>query len=427
MVPEAPLAVNRARQESSAITDDRDHLQPSDRVLLIIEDDLVFAQILLTIAHENGFKGVLAFNGDDGLTLARSLNPNAITLDIQLPAVDGWAVLDWLKQDAATRHIPVHIISVVEDQQRGLQQGAIAYLKKPVSREALNAGLKKIAQFIERPVKDLLIIEDDAAQRKSIAELLNAGDVNTVAVGSGQAALGILKARRFDCVVLDLDLPDMHGLELIHKVEAHLGVWSDPVIVYSAKALSADEQADLERIAHTARIKNVGSVAALLEETTLFLHRVETQVPDAQRSVLDQKPRTNGSLTDKTLLIVDDDIRNIFALTSILETYQIEVLHAENGREGIALLQSTPTIDLVLMDIMMPEMDGYETMREIRRLDAFKTLPIIALTAKAMKGDREKCLEAGASDYITKPVAVEQLLALLHTWLANPADRRTNA
>jgi len=402
---------------SPSLSDDRSEVQPGDRVLLIVEDDINFAQILLDMARQAGFKGLVAQGGNVGLAMAREFKPSAIMLDIRLPVLDGWTVLDRLKHDPNTRHIPVHIISAEDEPQRGLQQGAIAYLQKPVTREALTEALATIKGFVERQVKNLLVVEDDETQRHSIVELIGNNDVCTTAVGTGTAALLALKAGQFDCVVLDLGLPDMTGFELLEQLKQEVSLKHLPIIVYTGKELTRAEETELKRIAETIIIKDVRSPERLLDETALFLHRVQANLPQPKRQMLEQLHQLDTILAAKQVLIVDDDVRNIFALTSLLERYQMQVLYAENGVDGIAVLQNHPDIDVILMDVMMPEMDGYETMRAIRQLNQFKALPILALTAKAMQGDREKCIAAGASDYITKPVDTEQLLSLLRVWL----------
>jgi signal transduction histidine kinase/CheY-like chemotaxis protein/HAMP domain-containing protein len=399
------------------ISDDRSDIQSGDHVLLIVEDDVPFARILLDRARDKGFKGIVTSKGESVLSLARRFRPHALTLDIRLPDVDGWTVLDRLKHDPETRHIPVHIISVTEERQRGLEQGAIAYLNKPVTREALDQALATMKQFIERDVKRLLVVEDDEAQRSSIVELMGDGDVQTSAVGTGAEALAALKSDLFDCVVLDLGLPDMTGFELIEKIRNEVVRRELPIVVYTARKLTKKEETELKRLANTIIVKGVQSPERLLDETTLFLHRVQANLPAPNRQMLEQSRLADPVLAGKKVLIVDDDIRNIFALTSLLERHQMQVVYAENGRDGIEMLQNTSDIGIVLMDVMMPEMDGYEAMRAIRNRAEFKSLPIIALTAKAMKGDREKCIEAGASDYIAKPVDPEQLLSLLRVWL----------
>jgi CheY-like chemotaxis protein len=325
-------------------------------------------------------------------------------------------VLDRLKHDSSTRHIPVHMMSVEEGQHRSLRLGAINFLQKPISSEALLVALANIREFVDRPVKNLLVIEDDETQRHSIVELIGNSDVNTTAVSTGAEAMEALQSGQFDCVVLDLGLPDITGLELIEQIKqshsSHI-----PIIIYTGQELTAQQETDLRRLSDTIIVKDVRSPERLLAETALFLHRVQANLPDPQRRMLEQLQQNDPILVGKKVLIVDDDVRNIFALTSMLERYQMQVVYAENGRDGIRQLQENPDINIVLMDVMMPEMDGYQTMQAIRALEQFRSLPMIALTAKAMKGDREKCIEAGASDYITKPVDIEQLLSLLRVWL----------
>lgn len=392
-------------------------MQIGDRVLLIVEDDVNFVRILIEMAQQQGFKVITAQNGSTGLALAQQFLPSAILLDIRLPEMDGWTVLDRLKHNSTTRHIPVHIMTVEEGQQRSLQLGAIAYLQKPLTSETISEALTKIRGFVERQVKNLLVVEDDDTQRHSIVELVGNSDVSTTAVATGAAALEAIRSQHFDCLVLDLGLPDMTGFELIEQIKLLPNGKNLPIIVYTGREISKAQETELRRIAETIIIKDVRSPERLLDETALFLHRVQANLPAPQRQILEQLHSQDYLLVGKKALIVDDDMRNIFALTSMLERYQIQVLYAENGREAIAILETTLDIDVILMDIMMPEMDGYDTTRLIRQNEQFKSLPIIALTAKAMQGDREKCIEAGASDYITKPVDTEQLLSLLRVWL----------
>ncbi|HEY9871056.1 MAG TPA: response regulator, partial [Candidatus Obscuribacterales bacterium] len=399
------------------VEDDRDTIQPGDRVLLVVEDDIRFARLVLDLGRENGFKGLIATRGETAIALAKKYKPDAITLDLKLPDTDGWTVLDRLKHDRDTRHIPVHVISVEDQKWRGLRQGAIGYLEKPVTREALAQALAKFKGILERPRKSILIVEDDEAQQKAIIELIGDNDVDAVAVGTGQEAIARLQDERFDCVILDLGLPDMSGADLIKEIQSKLRLSELPIIVYTGKELSQQEETDLKRVTDALIVKDVRSPERLLDETALFLHRVEAALPDPQRRMIEQARRMDPVLQGKKVLIVDDDVRNIFALTSVLERYGMHVLYAENGREGLEVLRANPDVDVVLMDVMLPEVDGYEATREIRRDERFKTLPVIALTAKAMKGDREKCLEAGASDYIAKPVDNEQLVSLLRVWL----------
>jgi HAMP domain-containing protein/signal transduction histidine kinase/CheY-like chemotaxis protein len=400
-----------------AVNDDRAIIEEGDRILLIAEDDAHFAEILLDLARERGFKGLVAQSADRTLALAREYQPTAVTLDLRLPDADGWTILDRLKHDPSTRHIPVHIISVEENWQRGLRLGAIDFMTKPATRESLSQALTTLHEFVDRPIKRLLVVEDDEAQQRSIAELIGDGDVVTTAVSTGEDALQALQRESFDCMVLDLGLPDMTGFQLITRVKGEIGLRKLPTIVYTGKQLSKREEAELRRMAESVVIKDAQSPERLLDETALFLHRVTAHLPESKRRMLEQLHRTDPTLTGRTALVVDDDVRNIFALTTFLERSEMKVIYAESGRDGIARLQDTPEIDVVLMDVMMPEMDGYETMRAIRETPRFRNLPIIAVTAKAMKGDREKCIEAGASDYIAKPVDMDQLLSLLRVWL----------
>jgi HAMP domain-containing protein/signal transduction histidine kinase/CheY-like chemotaxis protein len=402
------------------IADDRNDVMPGDRVLLMVEDDALFAQVLLDMARERGFKGVVAAQGGAALRLARRYQPAAITLDIRLPDRDGWTVLDRLKHDPKTSHIPVHVITVDDREVQPLKLGALTYLRKPVTREQLVAAFDRIVEFVERKVKRLLVVEGDDARRSGLVELIGEGDVQTTAVATGEEALAELRDQRFDCMALDLRLPDMSGFDLVEMIQRELRLLDLPIIVYDGKGLSEEEEARLRRSAGAMVVKEAASPERLLAETSLFLHRVEASLPESKREMLEQSLRRDQALEGRRVMIVDDDARNVFALTSALEAYGVEVLHAENGREGIEMLDQNPDVDVVLMDIMMPEMDGYETMLAIRRIERFKDLPIIALTAKAMKADRNKCIEAGASDYIAKPLEMDQLISMLRVWLHRP-------
>jgi CheY-like chemotaxis protein len=311
----------------------------------------------------------------------------------------------------------VHVISVEENWQRGIRLGAIDFLTKPASRDSIAESLKSLTEFVSRPVKRLLVVEDDVTQRSSITSLLEGEDVETTAVGSGAEALDALQSRQFDCMVLDLGLPDMTGFQLVKRVKSEVGLRRLPTVVYTGKSLSRTEELELGRLAESVVIKDARSPERLLDDTSLYLHRVTERLPESRRRMLEQVRQQDPALAGRTVLIVDDDVRNIFALTTLLERSGMLVVHAESGREGLARLQEIPGIDIVLMDVMMPEMDGYETTRAIREQPRFRKLPVIAVTAKAMKGDREKCIEAGAVDYIAKPVDTDQLLSLLRVWL----------
>jgi len=401
------------------VPDDRDSIQPGDRTVLITEDDVNFARILLDMAREKGFKGIVATRGEVAINLAKRYRPDAITLDVALPDMEGWTVLDRLKHDRATRHIPVHIISADDEVGRGLRLGAFATLQKPVTKDGLDEAFKKIRGFVERSNKSLLIIEDDESQRQAIGELIGGeGDVEISTASSGEEALGILRERRFDCIVLDLGLPDMSGFDFINRMKSELHIEDIPIVVYTGRELSRKEESDLKRIAEAIIVKDVSSPDRLLDETALFLHRVEANLPEHKRQMLEQLHESDPVLAGKTALIVDDDIRNIFALTAILERQQMEVFSVDSGKEALETLERNPDVAIALVDVMMPEMDGYETMTKMRQMATFKDKPIIALTAKAMKGDREKCIEAGASDYIAKPVNNSHLLSMLRSWLS---------
>jgi HAMP domain-containing protein/signal transduction histidine kinase/DNA-binding response OmpR family regulator len=404
-----------AREEN--IPDDRDNINPTDSVLLVIEDDPHYARVLLGLGRDKGFKVIVAQRGSLGMSLARQYLPTAITLDIFLPDMLGWTVLNNLKLDPATRHIPVQIISLEEERQHGLAHGAFSYIVKPVTSEKLEAVFDRIKSFTTPHRKRLLVVEDNAHEQAGIIELLGHDDIEITAVGTGAEAIQMLIDAPFDCCVLDLRLPDMSGFELLDQVQAHAALNHMPIVVFTGKELSGDEEQRLRTVAKSIVLKDVQSPERLLDETSLFLHRVVTDLPEAKQKMLQRLHSSNEALRGRKVLVVDDDARNIFALTTLLENQDMEVISATNGRQAIELIQSNDQIGVVLMDIMMPEMDGYETMRDIRKVPKFSALPILALTAKAMKGDREKCLEAGASDYIAKPVNTEQLLSLLRVWL----------
>ena len=418
-LPELPMEAQETTGPAivNPLSDDREVVQPGDRVVLVIENDEKFAHILLDLAREKNFKALVALDGETGLRMAHEYRPDAITLDIDLPGIDGWTVLDRLKHHAGTRHIPVHIVSGIDKRQQGLRLGAISYLEKPVSKDALEDAFDKIGKFIDKRVKNLLVVEDDETQRKSIVELVGEDDVEITAVATAQEALQRLAAKDYDCVVLDLGLKDMSGFTLLETIKTNPAMQSLPIIIYTGKELTQAEETQLRRYAETIIVKDVRSPERLLDETALFLHRVESRLPEKKRKMLEQLHSADAVFAGKRVLVVDDDVRNIFALTSLLENHGMQVQFAENGADALQKLRESPDFDLVLMDVMMPEMDGYETTTRIRGMPEFRTLPIIALTAKAMKGDREKCIAAGASDYITKPVDGDQLLSLMRVWL----------
>ncbi len=410
-----PMALPIARVEE--LPDDRDNLQPDDFVLLIVDDDPHYSRVLLNLARDNGFKTIVAKNGGEALSLARKYRPTAITLDVFLPDMLGWTVLNQLKHDPATRHIPVQILTVEEERQYGLERGAFAFMNKPATTEELAEALERIKKFAVHRIRELLVVEDDPAEQMSIAELIGFDDVRITAVGSGATALEKMREKSFDCVVLDLRLPDVSGFDLLSEIQQDAQLRDTPIVVFTGRELSEDEESELRQKAKSIVLKGVRSPERLLDETALFLHRVITDLPPAKQRMIETLHQSDEPLQARKVLVVDDDIRNIFALNSVLERHKMEVISATNGQDAINLLEQTEDLALVLMDIMMPEMDGYETMRRIRANPKFRLLPIIALTAKAMKGDREKCLEAGASDYVAKPVNTEQLLSLVRMWL----------
>jgi HAMP domain-containing protein/CheY-like chemotaxis protein/signal transduction histidine kinase len=408
LAPERPI---------EQIPDDRLEIQPGDVILLIVEDDPHYARIMIDLARHNGFKTLLAMRGDDALELAKQYQPTAVSLDVFLPDMLGWNVLSQLKQNPLTRHIPVQIITLDEDRQHGLARGAFSFIVKPTTPEGIADALSKIREFAKPRRKRLLVVEDNKAEQLSISELLGHDDIEIAAAGTGVEALSVLQSGPYDCVVLDLRLPDMSGFEVLERMREDAMLADIPVVVFTGRELSAEEDAQLHSMARSIVVKGVESPERLLDETALFLHRVITDLPSEKQRMLERLNSSDEDLVGRKVLLVDDDSRNIFALSSVLERRGMQVLTSTTGSEAIELMESTPDLAIVLMDIMMPEMDGYQTIEKIRKSPAHRRLPIIALTAKAMKGDREKCLEAGASDYLAKPVNTEQLLSSLRMWL----------
>jgi HAMP domain-containing protein/CheY-like chemotaxis protein/putative methionine-R-sulfoxide reductase with GAF domain len=409
--------VNISEVPAERIVDDRDNLQPDDRVLLIVEDDPHYARVLCDLSHDKGFKVLVAMRGAEALALAREFRPTAVSLDVFLPDMLGWTVLNHLKQDPETRHIPVQMLTLDDDRRHGLARGAFAFVTKPTTPGGLDAALERIKQYASSRRKRLLVVEDNPAEQMSIRELLDHDDIDVTVAATGSEALKMTEEQTFDCVVLDLRLPDMSGFEVLERLRDSPTASDLPVVVFTGKELSPEEDLRLHALARSVVVKGVESPERLLDETALFLHRVVTDLPPAKQKMLDRLHRSDDALVGKKVLVVDDDVRNIFALSSVLERRGMTVLAAGTGREAIAMLESTRDVAIVLMDIMMPEMDGYETMQVIRQKPSLRRLPIIALTAKAMKGDREKCLEAGASEYLAKPVNTDQLLSAFRMWL----------
>jgi hypothetical protein len=405
-----------SQEPEQRIGDDRGSLAPGDRGLLIVGDDPAIAESLVRAAHAAGLKGVVASSADKVITLAREIQPLTIVVDFDLPNRDGRIVLDRLKHDPETSHVPVLVLAGEDARPQVARLGAIACLPKSRAGDAIGAALERARRLAERAVRRVLLVDGDAGRRARIVDLLGGQETQVQAVGSGAEALGALATGEHDCLVLGRDLPDMGGIELIERVQADPGRHDLPIIVHAPDDLDGQEAA-LARLAGSHPIRRAPTDERLLYETVRCLHLAEAHLPEAKVRVVEEVRRAENGLSERTVLIVDDDVRNIFALTAVLERHQMRILDAENGRDAIALLRRTPGIDLVLMDVMMPEMDGYETIREIRRTEEFKDLPIITLTAKAMKGDREKCIEAGASDYIAKPVDPDHILSVLRAWL----------
>lgn len=415
-------AAPAAAPAAEPVQPDPESAGEAGRTILVIEDDERFAGILGDLAREMGFGCLAAHTATDGLALAAQRRPDAIVLDINLPDFSGLGVLDQLKRNPHTRHIPVHIVSVADYAQEAMGRGAIGYALKPVKREELTQALLRLEAKFTQNVRRVLVVEDDDRQRESVRELLARDDVEIVPAATAGAALELLRETTFDCVVMDLNLPDISGYELLREMAEQESVSFPPVIVYTGRALSRDEEQQLRRFSKSIIIKDARSPERLLDEVTLFLHQVEADLPPQQRQMLELARSRDSALEGRTVLVVEDDVRNVFALSSILEPTGLRVEVARNGREALEALDRVGVdghrvIDLVLMDIMMPEMDGYTAMREIRARPEWRRLPIIALTAKAMKDDQEKCLAAGANDYIAKPLDVERLLSLVRVWM----------
>jgi tubulin-specific chaperone A len=408
----------KSKKSVNDIKDDRHEIQKEDRTILIIEDDANFAKILFDFTRDKGYKCLIADDGEAGLQLANQFIPSAILLDVGLPRIDGWTVMERLKDNTDTRHIPVYFISGLDKRMAAMNMGAIGFLQKPVTQEGLDSALSKIDQTISKDIKKLLIVEDDKVMRDSIIELIGDADVSITATDKGKDAFNRLRKEEYDCMVLDLGLSDISGFELIEKVKSDKKIPEIPIIIYTGKELNKKEETKLRKHSESIIVKGVKSPERLLDEVSLFLHRAEKNMPKEKQDTIRKLHDTGETVfKDKQILLVDDDIRNIFALSSVLEEKEVEVITAENGQEAIDSLKKNDKIDLVLMDIMMPEMDGFEAITKIRANKAFAKLPIIALTAKAMKGDRQKCIDAGANDYLAKPVDIEKLLSLLQVWL----------
>jgi CheY-like chemotaxis protein/CHASE3 domain sensor protein len=408
--------------ESQRIKDDRDDIKDGDKVVLIVEDDANFIKILSSAAKKMGFKVLCAIDGDQALADLKNFKPSGVLLDMKLPGVSGLGLIETIKSSPLTRHIPVHVISGVDVSQNALRMGALGYLLKPVSSDQLKGAFQKIEDMISRRVRRVLIVEDDERQRHAISRLIQGSDVETDAVGLAKEAHDLVRKNSYDCMILDLRLPDKSGLELLDALAQDKTTIRPPVIVYTGKELSRDEILQLRRYSDSIIIKGVKSPERLVDEVSLFLHRVEAHLPETQKQLLHESRKGQKPFQGQKVLLVDDDLRNTFALMSALEPKGLKIHVARNGFEALAKLEEVDGIDLVLMDIMMPEMDGYTAMREIRKDPKKQALPIIALTAKAMRGDQEKCIEAGANDYLPKPIDLERLLSVLKAWLPQTGE-----
>ncbi len=391
---------------------------PGDRILLVIEDDPNFAEIVCNYARRQKFKCLIAEDGEKGVQWAESYRPAAIILDLKLPRMSGWEVLDALKGNPDTRHVPVHVISANAEDLNAYKMGAIGFLTKPISPEELESAFQRIETFIAREVKTLLLVEDDAGLRLSVRQLLNANNVHIDDAGTGEAALESLRRRSYDCMILDLNLPDMSGFEVLERMNTDEATSTCPIIVYTGRELTEEENLELLQYADSVIVKGVKSPERLLDETALFLHQIVAEMPAEKQRTIKELHGQEATLAGKHVLIVDDDMRNAFALSKLLGERGLKVSIAHHGLKALEMLEAAPKdFDILLMDIMMPELDGYETMQRIRAQMRFRNLPILALTAKAMKGDAEKCIAAGANDYLSKPVDVDRLFSMLRVWL----------
>lgn len=415
-VPDISIS-NPKLLQYAEMEDDRGNLLPGDTLLLIIEEDAEFATMLLELARCRGFKAIVAFQGDQGLALAHAYKPDAILLDLHLPVLDGWSIISRLKSRPELRHIPVHVISTTEENQQSLAMGALSFWKKPSDYAELEVAFLQIETYIRRPVKSLLIVEDNKVLRSSLVEFIAHPDVNIVAVGTGREAMEHLASHHFDCMVLDLGLSDISGFDLLEQVKTNRKLQTLPVIIYTGKDLSKTDEQRLKHYAESIVIKNVRSMERLYDDTALYLHRKHADLPLDKQRLIENLHNPESAFAGKSILLVDDDMRNIFALSSVLEGYNMEISFAQNGKEALEHLEAHPGAQLVFMDIMMPEMDGYETMKHIRLRPEYDQLVIIALTARALEEDRIKCLQAGANDYISKPINTTQLVSVLKLWL----------
>ncbi|HTN41230.1 MAG TPA: response regulator, partial [Asticcacaulis sp.] len=423
----APVVTGKATKKPlppGRVQDDRDRLDPKRRTILVVEDDVSFAGILYELAHGQDFLCLVATSAEEALEMVRQYTPSAVVLDIGLPDHSGLSVLDRLKRDNRTRHIPVHVVSGSDYQHTALSLGAVGYMLKPVKRDELVDAFKSLEDRLSQQMRRVLIVEDDEVQRDSVSRLLKSNDTETIAVGTAAECLELLKTQTFDCMVLDLTLPDATGYSLLETLSQEDAYAFPPVIVYTGRDLSYDDEQKLRRYSSSIIIKGAKSPERLLDEVTLFLHQVVSELSPEQQTLLKKAKNRDAMLEGRRILVVEDDVRNVYAVTNIFEPLGAIVSIARNGREALDMLEKTNdkknsdgAIDLVLMDVMMPEMDGLTATREIRKRKDWTKLPVIMLTAKAMKDDQERCLDAGANDYMAKPLDVEKLISLVRVWM----------
>ncbi|WP_316819573.1 response regulator [Pedobacter gandavensis] len=420
---EAPIERFTVQKIPQEIEDDRDSIHPEDKVILIVEDDTNFAKMLLQFTRKRGYKGIVAVRGDVGIELANQYKPLAILLDIQLPVKDGWQVMEELKSNPATKPIPVHIMSSLEVKRESLLKGAVDFINKPVALEHMKEIFQKLEDAFSRSPKKVLIVEENKQHAEALSFFLSNYNIHTEVVDNVGESIGALHKKEVDCVILDMGIPDKSAYETLETIKKSQGLENLPIIIFTGKNLSKGEEIRIKQYADSIVLKTAHSYQRILDEAGLFLHLVEEKETEGKhkKQISEQLGGLYEVLNNKTVLIADDDVRNIFSLTKALEQHKMKVLAATDGKEALQLLKDNPTVNVVLMDMMMPEMDGYESTREIRKIPAFKQLPVLAVTAKAMMGDREKCIAAGASDYISKPVDIDQLISLLRVWLYDKA------
>lgn len=415
IAPERKRYLAEAKPES--IPDDRKDITLKDRVILIVEDDTKFASALLSYTRQQGYKGVVAVSGDEGIALAEALLPIGILLDIQLPVKDGWEVMEELKSNSATRHIPVHVMSSLHMRQESLMSGAVDFINKPIAFEQMPEVFRKLENVITKKDKKVLIIEENNKHAQALSYFLQSYAVNSEIKNKVEESVTALQKDGVDCVILDMGVPDQKAYKMLEEVKKNPGLENLPIIVFTGKSLSKNEEHRIKAYADSIVVKTAHSYQRILDEVSIFLHLIESNGKKAQTSKYKQLGALSEVLKGKKILVVDDDIRNVYSLTHSLEQYKVNVLSATDGKEALETLRQNPDTNIVLMDIMMPEMDGYEAIKRIRGELKMKTLPVIAVTAKAMVGDREKCIQAGASDYISKPIDIDQLMSLLRVWL----------